>query len=323
MKRRFLQIITLLFSICLPATTRAQEQGKEHIVFYPQWTPQSQFLGFYVAQELGYYDEAGLDVEIKHIGKSENHALVDKLISGQADIVGQQLMQSIVNRSKGLPIVNVMQITQNSGLCCVANKPLDTPSELNNLKISRWNSGFAEIIEIIEHDMDLSIRWIPSLCSTNLFIYGAVDATLCYTYSEYFQLMFAKGEIVPSNVLRFSDFGFNYPEDGLYVTESYYNDHKQAIDRFVAASAKGWQYVKDHKEEALQIVFKYTERNHIATNYAYEKCMLDEYLRLQVSPASGKADFTPVSENTFNEIVKKLKDNDLIGSTINYKDLIR
>lgn len=321
MRNKFLQMAMLLATFLCVSSLNAQE--KEHIVFYPQWMPQSQFLGFYVAQEMGFYDEAGLDVEIKHIGKNENETVVHKLFSGHADIVGQQLMQSIVNHSKGLPVVNVMQITQNCGLCCVANTPLNTPSDLNNLKISRWNSGFAETIEILENDMKLNIHWIPSFGSTNLFIYDAVDATLCYTYSEYIRLVYAKGEIPEENVLRFGEYGFNYPEDGLYVTETYYNEHKDIVDRFVKASKKGWQYVSEHPEETLKIVFKYTEANHIRTNYAFESRMLEEYLRLQVNPKTGKADFAPVSEAVFNEMVEKLKDNKLIESTINYKDFVR
>ena len=38
----------------------------QQIVFTPQWLPQSQFAGYYVAQELGYYEDAGLDVVIEH-----------------------------------------------------------------------------------------------------------------------------------------------------------------------------------------------------------------------------------------------------------------
>ena len=323
MKNKFLHIAILFAAFCCANISDLRAQEKEHIVFYPQWTPQSQFLGFYVAQELGYYSDEGLDVEIRHIGFTEKETVMSKLISGEANIVGQQLLQSIVSRSEGLPIVNVMQTTQNCGLCCVANKPLNTPSDLNGLKISRWSAGYAETTEIIENDMRLHIDWIPSFGSTNLYLFGAVDATLCYTYSEYYKILYAKGSIPEENVLRFGDFGFNYPEDGLYVTESYYAEHKDAIEKFIRASQKGWQYVREHENEAIQHVFKYTELDHINTNLAFEKSMCNEYLRLQVNPATGEADFAPVSENVFNEIVVKMKDNGLIETSVNYKDFVR
>jgi hypothetical protein len=37
----------------------------QQIRFTPQWTPQSQFAGYYAAVENGYYAEAGLDVVIE------------------------------------------------------------------------------------------------------------------------------------------------------------------------------------------------------------------------------------------------------------------
>ena len=323
MKNKLLHITILLIALCCAHSTRVQAQEKEHIVFYPQWTPQSQFLGYYVAQEMGFYADEGLEVEIRHIGVNENQTILSKLISGEADIIGQQLLQSIMSRSEGHPIVNVMQTTQNCGLCCIANKALSTPSDLNGLKISRWSMGYAETTEIIENDLQLDIDWVPSLGSTNLFIYNAVDATLCYTYSEYIKLMYAKGYIPEENVLRFGDFGFNYPEDGLYVTEDYYAEHKDAIEKFVRASKKGWQYVREHTDEAMKYTFIYTQANHIVTNLAFEKSMCMEYLRLQINPTTGEADFAPVSEAVFNEMVEKLKANGVIENTVNYKDFVR
>ena len=45
------------------------------IVFSPQWTPQSQFAGYYVAQAKGFYKEVGLDIVIDH--PSASNPLVD------------------------------------------------------------------------------------------------------------------------------------------------------------------------------------------------------------------------------------------------------
>ena len=40
--------------------------AQEKIIFTPQWTTQAQFAGYYVAQEMGFYYKAGIDVEIVH-----------------------------------------------------------------------------------------------------------------------------------------------------------------------------------------------------------------------------------------------------------------
>ena len=43
----------------------------QQIVFTPQWTPQSQFAGYYVAQEMGFYKDAGVDVVIDHTSTAD------------------------------------------------------------------------------------------------------------------------------------------------------------------------------------------------------------------------------------------------------------
>ena len=65
-------ILALLLAVaCWPA--RAQEV----ITFMPQWTPQTQFAGYYVAVEKGFYAEEGLDVIIDHFGGSSTESVVD------------------------------------------------------------------------------------------------------------------------------------------------------------------------------------------------------------------------------------------------------
>ena len=54
--------LTLLCFILVPFFQGTAQK----ITFTPQWTPQSQFAGYYAALENGYYNEAGLEVGIVH-----------------------------------------------------------------------------------------------------------------------------------------------------------------------------------------------------------------------------------------------------------------
>ena len=55
--------IRTLISFFLIGMCIAQAQ---RIVFTPQWTPQSQFAGYYVALEKGFYKDAGVEVDFQH-----------------------------------------------------------------------------------------------------------------------------------------------------------------------------------------------------------------------------------------------------------------
>jgi NitT/TauT family transport system substrate-binding protein len=65
MRKLIRWIIVAVVAICSSVAQTATAQDGT-IVFTPQWTPQAQFAGYYVAQELGFYRDAGLNVTIEH-----------------------------------------------------------------------------------------------------------------------------------------------------------------------------------------------------------------------------------------------------------------
>lgn len=314
MKKCIILLASLFFAVDVYSQT---------ITFAPQWTPQAQFAGFYMALEKGYYENEGLDVKIVHPGVNSTTSSVRMLLEGSAQIAGQQLIQAIVERSDGMPVVNVMQITQQSGLWCVSRNPISTPEEMNGMKIGRWKVGFSEFCDMLESYKGIKVNWVPFINGINLYVFGAVDATLCYSYSEFISLELAMGKIPESNILKFSDFGYVCPEDGLYVTKEYYDTHKDVIDRFVRASKMGWNYVRDHREEAVDLSLRYCRENHIETNRAHQSMMLDEYLRLQCDPQTGRVDYSKVAEPVFNDIVGALLNTGYITNWVQYNETIK
>lgn len=295
----------------------------QKLTFMPQWTPQAQFAGFYMAQEMGFYAQEGLDVEILHIKANSTESILTQLVSGKVQIAGQQLLQSIIARSDGQKILNVMQITQKSGLWCVSHTPVSKPEDLQGMKIGKWKSGYSEFCDMLETYNNLHINWVPFINGINLYVYGAVDATLCYSFSEYIALQLAIGDIPDNQVLKFSDFGYECPEDGLYVTEEYYAQNKDAVDKFVRASKKGWEYARTHKKQTLEVVMRICSENHIVTNRAMQERMLDNYISLQTNPATGKIDFAPVTLSVYNDVTKALLETGYIVNKPEYKEVIR
>ncbi len=312
------RVTTILTILALSIPIFAQK-----VTFMPQWTPQSQFAGYYVALKKGFYTEEGLDVEIKHLSVNSTETATDYLLRDEVQITGMQLIQAMIARSNNTPLVNIFQLAQRTGLMCVSHTPIFAPSDLTNMKVGRWKAGYSDICEIINTQIDSKINWVPFINGINLFIYKAVDATLCYSYSEYIQLLQALGRIDQKNVIRYYDFGYTIPEDGLYVTEQYYSRNKQTIDKFVRATKRGWDYTRENIDEALEITKSYTDAANIITNDNFQRLMLEEYLRLQVNPRTNKPDYSPIDEHEFNKMIDDIFESGHIVKKINYKDVIK
>ena len=167
--KKFL-IIILLLSLSLIG--RAQR-----IVFTPQWTPQAQFAGYYVAQEKGFYKEAGVEVDFQHPSASYSAAI--RLFEGSSDIITQQLVQAMILIDRGMPIVHVLQTSQRNSLVLVSRSDtLRTIDDLKGKKVGVWKSGFGDLAYFMDSEKDMDIQWIPYLESVDIFLSGAIDAIM-------------------------------------------------------------------------------------------------------------------------------------------------
>ena len=92
----------------------AQAQAADALTLQLKWVTQAQFAGYYVAREKGFYDEAGLDVTIKAGGPDINPSQV--IAGGGADVVLDWMPSALATREKGVPLVNIAQPFQKSGM---------------------------------------------------------------------------------------------------------------------------------------------------------------------------------------------------------------
>ena len=280
MKR--LIIPALLLSLAIQ--TRAQER----LVFTPQWTAQAQFAGYYVAQELGFYKDAGIDVEIIH--PTATLSAMNRISRNQSQATTMQLCQAMEIIDNGTPLVNILQTSMNNAMVIASRRNMD-PLSQKGARVGIWSAGFGQLAICMSQKDSLDYEWIRFATNVNLFIKGAIDATLAMSYNEYYQLVQAGYQLDSTNVYRFCDHGYNVQEDGVYVTRAYYRKHKELARRFADASRKGWEWAAQHPEETLEIVMKYVKENHIATNPVLQRLMLDEVLRLQQDRESGEREF--------------------------------
>ena len=284
-RRAILKALAVIVPSLWMLTAGAQEGT---IVFTPQWTAQAQFAGYYVAEAKGFYKDAGVDVRIEH--PSATQPAMSRLRKNECQATTLQLCQAMEIVDGGIPLVNILQTSMNNGMVIVSARGVD-PLTQKGAKVGIWSVGFGQLAICMSIMDNLDYEWIRFAQNMNLFIAGALDATLAMSYNEYYQLVQAGMEVNDKNVYRFCDHGYNVQEDGVYMTRAYYSKHKDQAIRFAEASRRGWEWAAEHPEETLEIVMQYVDREHIATNRVMQKLMLQEILRLQVDRESGQREF--------------------------------
>ena len=279
-KRLILPVLLLLSAVF----SRAQEK----FIFTPQWTAQAQFAGYYVAQEMGFYKEAGIDVEIVH--PTPTLSAMNRIRRNESQATTLQLCQAMEIVDSGIPLVNILQTSMNNAMVIVSRRGVD-PLTQKGARVGIWSVGFGQLAICMSLRDGLDYEWVRFATNVNLFIKGAIDATLAMSYNEYYQLVQAGYEMSDTNVYRFCDHGYNVQEDGVYMTRDYYESHKEQAHRFAEASRRGWEWAAEHPAETLDIVMQYVKADNIVTNRTLQRLMLDDVLRLQIDRESGEREF--------------------------------
>ena len=320
--RIFLSIIAYRLRIVIVAlcsnliqVSVAQEDA---IVFTPQWTAQAQFAGYYVAEAKGFYREAGVKVKIEH--PSATQPAMSRLRNNLCQATTLQLCQAMEIVDGGIPLVNVLQTSMNNAMVIVSARNKD-PLTQKGAKVGIWSVDFGQLAICMSIKDHLDYNWIRFAQNVNLFVSGALDATLAMSYNEYYQLVQAGIQMTDTNVYRFCDHGYNVQEDGVYMTRAYYDKHKDQALRFAQASKKGWKWAAEHPQEALDIVMDYVNKNHIATNRVMQRLMLEDVLRLQVDRESKKREFRlrPDMVRLANQL---MLGNQMLSREVTYEELI-
>ena len=310
MKKALLFFAFLLFNVLY---TTAQP-----FVFTPQWTAQAQFAGYYVAEAKGFYREAGVNVRIEH--PSATQPAMSRLRKNQCQATTLQLCQAMEIVDDGIPLVNILQTSMNNAMVIVSARGKD-PLTQKGAKVGIWSVGFGQLAICMSIKDHLNYEWVRFAQNVNLFVTGALDATLAMSYNEYYQLVQAGMELSDKNVYRFCDHGYNVQEDGVYMTRDYYEKHKDQAQKFAAASRRGWEWAAAHPEEALDIVMKYVDREHIATNRVMQRLMLKEVLRLQVDRESKKREFR-LRPDMVKQASQLMVENQMLSRNVTYEELM-
>ena len=308
--------ILAVISSVLPFASSAQDAPP--LVFTPQWTAQAQFAGYYVAEAKGFYREAGIKVQIVH--PSATQPAMSRLRQNQCQATTLQLCQALEIVGDDMPLVNILQTSMNNAMVIVSAKDED-PLKQKGARVGIWSVGFGQLaicMSIMDH---LNYEFIRFAQNVNLFVSGALDATLAMSYNEYYQLVQAGIKMTDKNVYRFCDHGYNVQEDGVYMKRDYYEKHREQAHKFAQASRKGWEWAAQHPEEALDIVMQYVDRENIATNRVMQRLMLKEVLRLQVDRESKKREFR-LRPDMVRQASRLMVQNHMLSREVTYQELI-
>jgi NitT/TauT family transport system substrate-binding protein len=301
--------------------TSAQEMNPKKVTFIPQWTPQSQFAGYYVAFEKGFYRRQGLEVTILRGGP--DRPCSELLEKGVADFGSLFLSYGIQKHAQGSKLVNIGQMIQRSSLMLVAKHTAGIHSleDLNGKKVGLWGADFQVQAKAFFKQHHLSVTMVPQSATINLFLRGGVEVASAMWYNEYHTILNSGIDAAELTAFFLADHGVNFPEDGIYCMLATFRNDPRSCCRFVQASLEGWRYAFAHMEEALDIVMKYVDEANIPTDRGHQKWML-ERMQDVIRPPGLETPMGVLRPEDFARVAQELAANGMIDSVPNFDDFV-
>jgi len=272
-------------ALCMAATAA---NAADALTLQLKWVTQAQFAGYYVAKAKGFYDEEGLDVTIKAGGPDVNPSQV--IAGGGADVVVDWMPSALATREKGVPLVNIAQVFQTSGLMltCRKDSGIKTPTDFKDKTLGVWFGGneypFLNWMNKLGLKTDGSAGGVKVLkqgFNVDPILQKQADCISTMTYNEYWQII-ESGQLKADDLITFKyeDEGVATLEDGLYTLDATLKDPAKVakLAKFLKASMKGWDYAAAHQDEAVKIVLDNDETG--AQTEGHQKTMMQEIAKL-------------------------------------------
>ncbi|MDJ0614035.1 MAG: ABC transporter substrate-binding protein [Rhizobiaceae bacterium] len=259
------KLIKLALGTALAAVVATSAQAADKLTLQLKWVTQAQFAGYYVAKDKGFYEEVGLDVEIKPGGP--DIAPPQVIAGGGADVIIDWMPSALASREKGVNLVNIAQPFKRSGmmLTCRKDTGITSPADFKGKTLGVWFFGneypFLSWMSQLGISTDGGADGVTVLkqgFNVDPLIQKQADCVSTMTYNEYWQVIdagFTPDDLV---VFNYTDQGVATLEDGIYVLEESLADEKMVdkLTRFVKASMKGWNYARANNDEAADIVLE-------------------------------------------------------------------
>lgn len=269
-KRPKLLISILLMSLLLllngcssNSASPNSDQPLQKLSLMLDWYPNAVHSLFYVAEEKGYFAEQGLDVEIR-MPADGNDGL--KLVAAnQIDLALSYQPQVLMARGEDIPVQSIAALVRHplNHLMVPADGELHTPKDLagKNIGYSSIPLYEAMVRTMIQHDggdpqtsklIDIGFDLIPAITT------GNVDGIMG-GFINHEALILAK-EGHPVTTINPTEYGVpDYYELVLVASEESVQSSAVHLTKFMAAITKGQQFVQEHPEEALTLLFKHED----------------------------------------------------------------
>ena len=274
--------ILILCLILVLAVSCGKSKSNQKIKIVLDWVPNTNHTGLYVAKDLGYFKEEGLDVEIVQPPEGSTTALIG---AGGAEfgISFQDTLAKSFAKESPVPVTAVAAILQHntSGIISLKEKGIDSPKKLEGKKYATWEDNIEQAIlkKLVTDDKgDFSkVKLIPYTI-TDVVTGLKTDVDAVWVYYAWDGIATERAGL-QTNFLKIRDYGeeLDYYSPVIIANNDFLKKNPEIAKKVLKAIKKGYEYAMKNPEESAKILVKNSPELDINLVTASQKWISKEY----------------------------------------------
>ena len=310
-------LTVFIFSGIFASACEQQNESKD-VTLALDWFPNANHIGLYIAEDKGYFEEEGLNVEIRT--PSDPSTILQTVASGTDDFGINYQPDLLIARDAGIPVVSVLGMVQHplNSIMALKSSGYESLSDLKNKKIGYpgipWNEDALDTMlksDGLTGIEDIELVNVGWELGTSLMS-GNVDAVIgAYFTHESISL---ENEGYPVDIFRMENWGVpDYYELILVTSEAYLEDNEEIVRSLARAITKGYKDAVQDPQSGVDILKKYSPD----IDESIDRPGADLLQNLWVDAGVDFGDQTPEKWDNF---ANWMKYNDIISNDLNIDD---
>jgi len=274
--------ILILCLILVLVVSCGKSKNNQKIKIVLDWVPNTNHTGLYVAKDLGYFKEEGLDVEIVQPPEGSTTALIG---AGGAEfgISFQDTLAKSFAKESPVPVTAVAAILQHntSGIISLKEKGIDSPKKLEGKKYATWEDNIEQAIlkKLVTDDKgDFSkVKLIPYTI-TDVVTGLKTDVDAVWVYYAWDGIATERAGL-QTNFLKIRDYAkeLDYYSPVIIANNDFLKKNPEIAKKVLKAIKKGYEYAMKNPEESAKILVKNSPELDINLVTASQKWISKEY----------------------------------------------
>lgn len=252
--------------------------GFAHMTHQLGWLKSVQFGGAFMAQELGYFTDEGLDVHYTAGGPGTDYRTI--VASGRALVSESNPTGMIDGYLHGQPLVAFAAVMQRdpSAFMSAASKPIKSLQDMVGKTIGLPNNIRSQVTALLHRaGIDPArVHFVPVGSDPGTLMTGQVDAYFSWATSAVPPLRRAGFD---PYVLHMSEIGVPGYGGVLMARRDHLESNQDMFVRYTRALIKGWRWMVDNPDRTAEIIVrKYAPIGTNLEEQVIEAAMMHDYI---------------------------------------------